>query len=139
MKNFNDLVNKQLVESIKSYDKLSNAVYAFMHLNKEKHNIWVVTKQKQLSLLTDNPYLATQLRYQQQNICLHLNQKFLMQLNVIKVKIVPPKGVRETTEESNFTISEKTEKVLADIAEDIDDAGLKESLLKLTNKPSRGL
>ena len=136
MKNINDLVNKQLVESIKSYDKLSDAVYDFLHLNTEKHNVWVVTKQKTLTLLTDNPYLATQLRYQQKNICMHINQKFLMQLNIIKVKIVPPKGIREKVEENNFSISDKTGGVLAGIADDIDDEALKNSLLKLANKDS---
>jgi hypothetical protein len=134
MKNINDLVNTQLVESIKSYDKLSNAVYDFLHLNKKKHNVWVVVKQNQLTLLTDNPYLATQLRYQQQQICLHLNQKFLMQLNTIKVKIVPPKGVREKIEESNYVISDKAGGILAGIADEIDDEDLKQSLLKLADK-----
>jgi hypothetical protein len=134
MKNINDLVNRQLVESIKSYDKLSSTVYDFLHLNREKHNIWVVVKQQKLTLLTDNPYLATQLRYQQQNICLHLNQKFLMQLNTIKVKIIPPEGVKEKIEESNFIISDKAGGVLEGIADQIDDEELKKSLLKLANK-----
>jgi hypothetical protein len=134
MKNINDLVNTQLVQSIKSYDKLSSTVYDFLHLNKQKHNIWVVVKQQKLTLLTDNPYLATQLRYQQQNICLHLNQKFLMQLNTIKVKIIPPEGVKEKIEESNFIISDKAGGVLAGIADDIDDEALKKALLKLANK-----
>lgn len=57
-----------------------------------------------------------------------------MQLNTIKVRIVPPKGVKEKTEESNFRISKKASGVLADIAKDVDDEGLKESLLKLANK-----
>ena len=134
MKNFNELVNRQLVESIKSHDKLSDTVYAFLHLDKKKHNVWVVVKQQTLSLLTDNPYLATQLRYQQQNICLHLNQKFLMQLNTIKVKIIPPQNIIEKVEESNFIISDKASGILAEIADDIEDDDLKKSLLKLTNK-----
>jgi len=134
MKNINDLVNTQLVESIKSYDKLSNAVYTFLHLNKTKHNVWVVVKQHQLTLLTDNPYLATQLRYQQQQICLHLNQKFLMQLNTIKVKIIPPKGTKEKIEESNYVISDKAGEILAGIADEVEDEELKQSLLKLADK-----
>jgi hypothetical protein len=134
MKNINDLVNRQLVESIKSYDKLSSTVYDFLHLNREKHNIWVVVKQQKLTLLTDNPYLATQLRYQQQNICLHLNQKFLMQLDTIKVKIIPPEGVKEKVEESNFMITEKAGGVLEGIADQIDDEALKKSLLNLANR-----
>lgn len=134
MKNFNDLVNKQLAESIKSYDKLSNAVYDFLHLNKQKHNVWVVVKKQQLTLLSDNPYLATQLRYQQQAISTHLNKKFLLQLKQVKVKIIPPSTTRKKVEESNFIISEKAEKILAGIANDIDDEELKQSLLKLANK-----
>lgn len=134
MKNINDLFNTQLVENIKSYDKLSSALYDFLHLNKEKHNVWVVVRQHQLTLLTDNPYLATQLRYQQQQICLHLNQKFLMQLNTIKIKIVPPEGIREKVEVSNFVISEKAGEILAGIAGEINDEGLKKSLLKLADK-----
>ena len=57
-----------------------------------------------------------------------------MQLNTIKVKIVPPKGIREKVEESNFTISDKASEILAGIADEIDDAGLKESLLKLAER-----
>ncbi len=125
-----------MIESIKSYDKLSSTVYEFLHLNKKKHNVWVVVKQKKLTLLTDNPYLATQLRYQQQNICLHLNQKFLMQLNTIKVKIIPPEGVKEKVAESNFIISDKASGVLAGIADQIDDEELKKSLLRLADKES---
>ena len=136
MKNINDLVNTQMVESIKNYDKLSDAVYRFLHLNKKKHNVWVVVKQQQLTLLTDNPYMATQLRYQQQNICLHLNQKFLMQLNTIKIKIIPPKGVREKVEENNFIISDKACGILVGIADEIDDKELKQSLLKLADNNS---
>ena len=133
MKKFNDLVNPQLVESIKSYDKLSNAVYEFLHLNPQKHKVWVVVKQQKLTLLTDNPYLATQLRYQQQNISTELNKKFLLQLKQVKVKIVPPTSVKETIEESNYLISDKAGEILSGIADDINDEGLKRSLLKLAN------
>jgi len=134
MKNINDLVNTQLVESVRSYDKLSNAVYEILHLNKQKHNIWVVVKQQSLTMLTDNPYLATQLRYQQQSISLELNKKFLLQLKQVKVRIIPPRGVKEKVETSNFQVSEKARGILSDIAHDIDDEELKQSLLKLANK-----
>ncbi len=131
MKKASDLVNRQLTRSIQSYDKLSNSVYEMLHLNKEKHNVWVVVKQQQLTLMTDNPYLATQLRYQQDQIRDKLNRKFLLELKKSKVKIVPPTMKRERPKEERFLITKKTGKVLESIAEMIDDDELRASLKKL--------
>ncbi len=134
MKNFNQLVNSQLTRSIKNYDKLSAFVYELMHLNKDKHNLWVVVKQQQLTLLTDNPYLATQLRYQQQTICNELNRRFLLEIKTGKVKIVPPTTTSQTIKKDLYTIGEKASGILASIAEEIDDDELKQSLLKLAKR-----
>ena len=131
MKKASDLVNRQLTRSIQSYDKLSNSVYEMLHLNKEKHNVWVVVKQQQLTLMTDNPYLATQLRYQQDQIRDKLNREFLLELKKSKVKIVPPTMKRERPKEERFLITKKTGKVLESIAEMIDDDELRASLKKL--------
>lgn len=132
MKNINQLVNSQLTGSIKSHDKLSDFVYALMHLDKSKHNLWVITKQQQLTLMTDNPYLATQLQYQMSAICTEVNKKFLLQLKKTKVKIVPPSATPEKAEGNLYKMGEEASATLANIAEQIDDEDLKESLLKLT-------
>ena len=134
MKNISHLVNANLVRSIENHDKLSAAVYSLLHLNKEKHNVWVVVKQNQLTIMTDNPYLGTQLQYQQQNICDHLNQQFLLQLRSTKVRIIPPSTKASPKQGENFMISNKAGKILATIAEDIEDEALKESLLALSKK-----
>jgi hypothetical protein len=134
MKNFNQLVNSQLTINIKNYDKLSAFVYELMHLNKDRHNLWVVVKQQQLTLLTDNPYLATQLRYQQQTICNELNRRFLLEIKTGKVKIVPPTTTSQTIKKDLYTIGEKASGILASIAEEIDDDELKQSLLKLAKR-----
>jgi hypothetical protein len=134
MKKFNDLVNAQLTRRIKNHDQLSSSVYKLLHLNKEKHNIWVITKQQQLTVLTDNPYLATQINYQLQNICNELNRKFLLNLKTMKVKIVPLIGTKEVTREERFLITEETAKILKDIAKDINDDELRQSLLQLTHR-----
>ena len=131
MKKVSDLVNHQLTRSIKSYDKLSNSVYEMLHLNKDKHKVWVVVKQQQLTLLTDNPYLATQLRYQQDNIRDKLNRQYLLELKTSKVKILPPTAERPKIKEDRFVITEKTSEVLGSIAQMIDDEELRESLKKL--------
>jgi len=134
MKKASDFVNSQFSRSIETYDKLSTSVYELMHLNKEKHNVWVVVKQQQLTILTDNPYLGTQLQYQQQTICDALNRQFLLELKKTKVKIIPPKAIREKKQEPRFVISDRASDALECIAKDIGDAELKASLLKLTKK-----
>ena len=134
MKNLQHLVNSELLKSIENYDKLSDFVYDFMHLDKEKHNVWVVTKRQQLTLLTDNPHLGTQLRYQQSTICEALNRKFLMELKKSKIKIIPPTAKFEKNKQDLYSISGKASEVLASIADEIEDKELKNSLLKLTNQ-----
>ncbi len=134
MKNINELVNSQLTTSIKNYDKLSNFVYELLHLNKSKHKIWVVTKRNKLTLLTDNPYLGTQIRYQQQTICDEMNKKFLMELTEVKVKLIPASSSIPKSNEQRFTISENTGAILSSIAEEIEDTELKQSLIDLATK-----
>ena len=131
MKKVSELVNTQLTRSVKSYDKLSQSIYQMLHLNPEKHNVWAVVKQQQLTVMTDNSYLGTQLRYQQDAIRNHLNQEFLLELKNTRVKIIPPRAERPKNKERRFIISEKTEKVLSSIAELIEDKDLRESLENL--------
>jgi len=134
MKNFKHLVNTELTKSIENYDKLSAFVYELMHLDKQKHNVWVVTKRQQLTLMTDNPYLGTQLRYQQTVICEALNRKFLMELKTAKVKIIPPTAKLEKKKQDLYTVGGKASEILASIANEIEDDELKNSLLKLANQ-----
>ncbi len=134
MKNFQHLVNSELTKSIENYDKLSNFVYELMHLDKEKHNVWVVAKRQNLTLMTDNPYLGTQLRYQQDAICDAINRKFLMELKICKLKIIPPTANIKKKEQDLYKIGSKASEVLTTIANEIEDEELKNSLLKLANK-----
>ncbi len=137
MKKASDLVNSELIRSTQIYDKLSDFVYQLMHLNKDKHNLWIVVKQQKLTILTDNPYLATQLKYQQQTICDAINKQFLLELKHSRVKIIPPKVRRETVRKTVFGISDKASSILKGIAADIDDTELKASLLQLTHNKNR--
>lgn len=134
MKNFQHLVNSELTKSIENYDKLSNFVYELMHLDKEKHNVWVVAKRQNLTLMTDNPYLGTQLRYQQDTICDAINRKFLMELKICKLKIIPPTANIKKKEQDLYKMGSKASEVLTTIANEIEDEELKNSLLKLANK-----
>ena len=134
MKKINDLVNSNLIRSVHSYQKLADSVYEILHLNKDKHNVWVVVKQQQLTILTDNPYLATQLRYQQDNIRDIINRKYLLELKKSKVKIVAPKGVKKAKKSGRFLINENTGRILEQIANDIEDKELRDSLIQFANQ-----
>ncbi len=134
MKNFKHLVNSELTKSIENYDKLSAFVYELMHLDKQKHNVWVVTKRQQLTLMTDNPYLGTQLRYQQSAICEALNRNFLMELKTAKVKIIPPTAELKKEKQDLYRVGGKASEILTNIANEIEDDELRLSLLKLANQ-----
>lgn len=134
MKNFKHLVNAELTKSIENYDKLSNFVYEMMYLDKNKHNVWVVAKRQNLTLMTDNPYLGTQLRYQQNTICDAINRKFLMELKMSKVKIIQPTSDLKKQQQDLYKIGGKASEVLVNIADEIEDEELKNSLLKLANQ-----
>lgn len=134
MKKLNRLVNSELARSIHIQDKLSNAVYELLELDKNQHNLWAIVKQQQLTLVTDHPILATQLQYQKEKIRDHLNREFLLQLKITQIKIAPPKAMRKIKKEKRFVISEDTAKVLHVIADLIDDDEVKNSLKKLTEK-----
>ena len=108
-----------------------------MHLDKTKHNLWVITKQQQLTLMTDNPYLGTQLQYQMNVICTEINKHFLLQLKKTKVKIVPPTAKPTKVVNNLFEIGEQASEILANIAEEIEDEELKKSLLKLTENKGK--
>ncbi|HIP81264.1 MAG TPA: DUF721 domain-containing protein [Leucothrix mucor] len=132
MKKLTSLVNNELTRSINIYDKLSKSVYELLELNKNTHNIWVVVKQQQLTLVTDHPILASQLQFQQDKIRDHLNKTFLLQLKKTQIKIAPPKAFRQIKKEKIFEISEGTANVLHEIANMIDDEEVRDSLKKLT-------
>ena len=61
MKKLPSLVNADIARSIKIQDKLSQMVYEILDLDINAHNIWAVVKQQRLTLVTDNPIMATQL------------------------------------------------------------------------------
>jgi len=134
MKNFHYLVNAELTKSIENYDKLSALVYELMHLDKAKHNVWVVTKRQKLTIMTDNPYLGTQLRYQQNAICDALNRQFLLEIKSSKVKIIPPTVELTKKQQDLYSIGESASNILKKIANEIEDDELKDSLLSLANK-----
>jgi len=121
MKDFHHLVNSELTTKTMNYDKLSSFVYELMHLNKEKHNLWVVTKRQELTLMTDNPYLGTQLKYQQATICNELNKKFLLQLKSSKVKIIPPSLKKEKRKQDLYKVGFQASEILTSIANQIED------------------
>lgn len=133
MKNIKQLVNPDLTESVKSYDRLSDFVYGLLYLNKNKHNLWVVAQKQQLTILTDNPYLGSQIRYQQETIRDELNKKFLLGMKTVQVKIVPPSETLDTVKEPRFKMGKNASSSLLEIANGIEDDELRKSLKALAN------
>ena len=132
MKRSNQLVNKQLVQHLDKLNELSDSVASLLQIDREIHTLWVSVKKNRLLLMTDDSSFATQLRFQQALIQQYINQKFLIKLKGVKIKVIAatPQAY-EQVKEKCFRMSLQNASVLSYMAEDIDDDEVRESLRRL--------
>lgn len=90
MKQPRKLQNTYLSESIKNIDRLSESVRQHLGIDPMRHNLFVLPRQQEITLLVDSPVFASQLRYQKNDILRFINTHFLSEFKRIQVKISPP-------------------------------------------------
>ena len=135
MKKSKQLVTKHIAQHLGELNELSDSVASLLQIDRNMHTLWVSIKKNKLLLMTDDSSFATQLRFQQALIQQHINQKFLIKLKDVKIKVIAAKPQAfEQVKEKCFRISSQTASVLSYIAEDIDDDELRESLRRLGRK-----
>lgn len=135
MKKPKQLVNKQLTQHLDELNVLSDSVASLLQIDRKIHTLWVSIKKNKLLLMTDDSSFATQLRFQQALIQQHINQKFLIKLKEVKIKVIAPKPqAHEQVKKKCFRISAQNARVLSSIAKDIDDDELRERLRRLGRK-----
>jgi hypothetical protein len=106
-----------------------------LQIDRKLHTLWVSIKKNKLLIMTDDSSFATQLRFQQALIQQHINQKLLIKLKEVKIKVIAAKPqAHEVAKPKCFRISSQTANVLSYIAEDIDDNEIRESLQRLGKK-----
>jgi hypothetical protein len=135
MKKSKQLVNKQLAQHLDELNALSDSVASLLQIDRKIHTLWVSVKKNKLLLMTDDSSFATQLRFQQALIQQYINQKLLIKLKAVKIKVIAAKPqAYEPVKEKCFRISAQNASVLSYIARDIDDDELRESLRRLGRK-----
>lgn len=128
-------MSKHIAQHLGELNELSNSVASLLQIDRNFHTLWVSIKKNKLLLMTDNSSFATQLRFQQALIQQHINQKLLIKLKGVTIKVIAAKPhAFEQTKEKCFRISSQTANVLSYIAADIEDDELRERLQKLGGK-----
>jgi hypothetical protein len=131
MKKSKQLIPRHIAEPLGKLNGLSDSVANLLQINWEAHTLWVSIKKNRLLIMTDDSSLATQLRFQQTLIEQHLNQKLLIKLKRVKIKVIAAKSQHyEATRQKCFRISPQAANILSSMAQGIDDEALRACLQK---------
>ncbi len=130
-------VDGNLAERLRHVDNLSQAVYKALSLPKENHNIWAVMEMSQLTLLTDDSILATQLRLEQQRIISYFQQQLNITIGKITIRMTMPAPSPPRKKKQSRKITAKSAKIMISIAQEIEDKELQEQIISIAKKNSR--
>jgi hypothetical protein len=112
--------NSYLHESLKNIDRLSQTVYAYLEIDAKQHNLHVLSKRQEIIIIVDHPILANQLKYQQREILIHLNQALLSEYKTIKIKLSPPSIVKIKKKLETKPLREEISNLLNSVRKDLE-------------------
>lgn len=131
MRKINYFINGGLSERLDQLDKLSYLISQFTNMRLE-NRIWPIIRNRRLLVLTDDPHFATQARFTQKTLCHHLNKELSLKLNGIDIKLIAMPLASFGRKTARVPMSEQTIETLASIAQQINDEGLRQALLRVT-------
>lgn len=130
MKKINYFINGGLSERLDQLDKLSYLISK--HTNMRLDNrIWPMVRNRRLIVLTDDPHFATQARFTQKTLCNHLNKELSLKLNGVDIKLIAMPLASFGRKTYREPMSEQTIETLASIAQQINDEGLRQALVRV--------
>lgn len=130
MRKINNFINDGLSERLDQLDKLSYLIA--QHTNMPLDNrIWPLIRNKRLLVLTDDPHFATQARFTQKTLCNHLNKALNLKLNGVDIKLIAIPLASFARKANRAPMSEQTIETLASIAQQINDDGLRQALVRI--------
>ena len=112
--------NSYLHESLKNIDRLSATVCNFLGIDINQHKLYVVSKAQEVVIIVDQPILANQLKYQQKDILVHLNQTLLQAYKTIKIKLSPPSRVKITKKKERKPLRSDINELLDSVRKDLE-------------------
>ncbi|MDX9989334.1 hypothetical protein [Thiothrix unzii] len=130
MRKINHLINPQIAERLEQQDKLSAEISQFLSLTAE-NRIWPILKNHRLTLLTDDPHLALQARFQQNTLGKHLSKRLNLKISALHIKLISLPFASFVQKNNGFQLSDNAAQVVRSIAQGITDSELQACVLRL--------
>lgn len=131
MEKINHLINRDIARRLEQLDKLTLEIGNFLHLPLYGR-IWPVLQNQRLTLLADDPNLATQLRFQQQKLAKHLSKRLNLKISALHIKLISFPLASIVQKNNGFQMSSKAALTMQGIANSMEDKELQQAILRLT-------
>jgi len=128
MKRLDSYTPTNIAQRLKQLDKLQNSIRDLLSIPTQDIQFWAAISKQQLTLFTDSPLLATQIQYQQKNICIHVNNVHKLNLNAVNTKLIATEIASPSSKKNTKSLSTETIKSVLLFADKIEDNELKQAL-----------
>jgi hypothetical protein len=136
MEKISRLINTGLTERLEQVDRLAVEIGLFLSLP-TADSIWPILKHSRLTLLTDDPHLAVQIRFQQNTLSKHLSKRLNLKISALHIKLISFPIASFEQKYNGFRLSNDTALVVQSIAKSIDDKELQDAVIRLSVTASR--
>lgn len=126
------LVHADLAEKLTRIDHLTRLLEKITAMPLT-NRVWPVLKSRRLLLLTDDPHFATQARFMQKDIRKQISGTLNIKLVALDIKLIALPLASFGRKTGRLPISLQTSSVIHSIANEINDAELRQTLQNVAN------
>lgn len=123
-------------QRLNQFDQLTQAIEEFVSMPLE-NRVWPMMRGRRLTLLTDDPHLATQARFMEKQLCKHINTKLGLRIIGVDIKVMSMPLARKRATMSRKKASPQTTTIVRSIADSIEDPELQAALKRLIDTDTR--
>lgn len=123
-------------QRLNQFDQLTQAIEEFVSMPLE-NRVWPMIRGRRLTLLTDDPHLATQARFMEKQLCKHINTKLGLRIIGVDIKVMSLPLARKREAMSRKKASPQTTEIVRSIADSIADPELQAALKRLIDTDTR--
>lgn len=138
MKKINQLLDEGINVKLHQLDELTEIIAHFFSIPVE-NRFWPLLKNQRVTLLTDDPHLATQARFQQHLLRKYLSTCLNTNIRSVDIKVIGLPLASYEQKTGDYRLSDATANTLQSIAQGIDDKELQDALKRLAATASRPL
>ncbi len=120
-------------EKLAAQDALLKQLRSLLPQPMDQHCVWTVLKKGDLILLVDSPAWASRLRYLSPKLTQQLRQSGLSVRRIlVKVTLINTRHIQRKKSRRAIPMSSSNAKLLSSVAETVDDAELRDALMRLS-------